>query len=143
MFNFVTIYVLGNEANLSVGAPFCRNTPNKTLKKELKDNKFEPLITLSIEDIKTLNNIEKINNYEEFKNKYNKIFNAVQAKCIGTSDGELKKKLEEMFENIINNSGKNEDLELKKKALIGMTEGSIKDKFTLESIKAATTYINK
>lgn len=73
-------------------------------------------------------------------NNYDKILKAVQANCIGRSDEDLKKKLELMFENILKNN-KNIDFEFinkSKKALIGMTEGSIKDKFTLDKISAAT-----
>ena len=39
-----------------------------------------------------------------FKNNYGKIFYAVQAKCIGAFYYRLKEKLENMFENIINNN---------------------------------------
>jgi len=130
---------LGDEADLSIGAPFCRNTPNKTLQKKKPGDNYEELATLSKEDLKTLENIENINNYDELKNNYDKIFKAVQAKCLGTFDENLKIKLEKMFETIINNNkNSNTDLEYMKKALIGMTEGSIKDKFTLEKISAAT-----
>ena len=140
-FDYVTVFILGKEANLSVGAPFCRNTPNKTLEKKSKDDKnYKELITLSREDIATLEQLEKYYNFSEFMNNYDKILKAVQANCIGRSDEDLKKKLELMFENILKNN-KNIDFEFinkSKKALIGMTEGSIKDKFTLDKISAAT-----
>lgn len=50
-----------------------------------------------------------------------------------------------MFDNIIKNN-KNIDLEIinqKKKALIGMTEGSLKNNFTLDKINAATFELNQ
>lgn len=49
-----------------------------------------------------------------------------------------------MFDNIIKNN-KNIDLKFmnkSKKALIGMTEGSIKNNFTLDKINAATLNLN-
>ena len=138
-FDFVTVYILGEDADLSVGAPFCRKTPNKTMAKKKKIDLYEEKITLSKEDIQTLNNIENYYNYNVFKNNYGKIFNAVQAQCIGTFDYQLKEKLENMFENILNNNNNidKEFIEKCRKELIGMTEGSIKNCFTLDQIKAA------
>ena len=137
-FDYVTVYILGEKANLSVGAPFCRNTPNKTYSKKGLLCKYKEEVTLSKEDIETLTNIEKYHDYDIFKNNYEKILKAVQAKCIGTSDLELKKKLEIMFNNI--SSSKNIDqasIDKYKEKLIGMTLGSIKNKFTLDEINAA------
>ena len=139
-FDYVTVYILGDEADLSVGAPFCRNTPNKTFEKKGPEDNFKELVTLSKEDIETLEHLEQYYNYNEFMNNYDKIFKAVQAKCIGTSDENLKNRLEIMFANIMKDS-KNIDFDLinkSKKALIGMTEGSIKNNFTLDQINAAT-----
>ena len=73
-------------------------------------------------------------------NNYDKICKAVQAKCIGTSDENLKKKLEQLFDNV-SKDNKNIDLDFinkSKQVLIGMTEGSIKNNFTLDKINAAT-----
>ena len=139
-FDYVTVYILGNDADLSVGAPFCRNTPNKTFAKKGPEDNFIELTTLSKDDIETLDHLEEYNSYEEFMNNYDKILNAVQAKCIGRSDQDLKKKLQIMFEKISKNNI-NIDFEIfekRKKALIGMTEGSIKNNFTLDKINAAT-----
>ena len=139
-FEYVSVFILGDDADLSVGAPFCRNTPNKTFEKKGPGDNFKELITLSKEDIETLNHLEQYYNYNEFVNNYDKIFKAVQAKCIGTSDENLKKKLEELFDNVLKDN-KNIDLDFinkSKKALIGMTEGSIKNNFTLDKINAAT-----
>ena len=149
-FDFVSVYILGNEGDLSVGSPFCRATPNKTYKKACPQDKFTELITLSSDDIETLQNLENYDNYEEFINNYDKIYNAVQAKCLGTSDSYLKEKLEKMFKKITENNI-NIDLNLlnqKKEILIRMTEGSIKNAFTLDQIKAANfisdlNYLNK
>ena len=139
-FDYVTVYILGFFANLSVGAPFCRNTPNKTFRKLSAYDNYREEITLSEEDIETLEHLNDYENFEEFKNNYDKIYKAVQAKCIGTSDLNLKNKLEIMFSNILKNN-ENIDLEFinkRKNILLGMTEGSIKNAFTLDQINAAT-----
>ena len=144
-FDYVTVYILGDDADLSVGAPFCRNTPNKTFEKKGPEDNFTELVTLSKEDIETLEHLEKYYNYNEFANNYDKIFKAVQAKCIGTSDENLKNNLEIMFSNIMRDS-KNIDFDFlnqSKKVLIGMTEGSIKNNFTLDQINAATWNIHE
>ena len=70
---------------------------------------------------------------------YNKILNAVQAKCIGTSDNNLKTKLESIF-NKIEDENKIKDINLfrqRKESLIEMAKGSLKNAFTLDRIKAA------
>ena len=139
-FDYVTIYILGEDADLSVGAPFCRNTPNKTFSKKRPGKPFKKEITLSKKDISTIKHIEEYDNYDKFKDNYDKIYKAVQAKCIGTSDTILKEKLEKMFDKI--KKSENIDLEFiekSQKVLIGMTEGSIKNKFTLDKINAATS----
>ena len=143
-FDYVTVYILGEDADLSIGAPFCRNTPNKTFSKKGPDDDLKEEITLSKEDIETLENLEEYSNYEKFINNYDKISKAVQAKCIGTSDENLKKKLIKMFDQIIKSNRIDVDfIESKKKMLIGMTEGFIKNSFTLDKIKAATYNLKK
>ena len=138
-FYYVTVYILGDDTNLSIGAPFCRNTPNKTYSKKTHDDNFKEEITMSEEDLQTLNHLEEYENYDIFKNNYDNIYKAVQAKCIGTTNLDLKKRLEMLFDKIIKN---NENIEQEyidkcKKVLIGMTEGSIKNAFTLDEINAA------
>ena len=99
-FDYVTIYIIG-AGDLSVGAPFCRKTPNKTYFKEKDNEEYKPLITLSKEDIKTLDKIEEYNNYTDFMNNYEKILKAVQAKCLGTSGNkEIEVKLNSIIKTI-------------------------------------------
>ena len=38
-FDFVSVYILGTEANLSISAPFCRKTPHKAYMKKTLDDK--------------------------------------------------------------------------------------------------------
>ena len=71
---------------------------------------------------------------------YEKILNAIQAKCIGTSGN---KKLEEDLKFIINKIREKNQIidrnlfEEKANALIGITKGSLQNTFTLDKIKAA------
>ena len=46
--------MIGRLANLSVGAPFCRNCPNKNIL-ILDENNRQKISSLSIEDINKLN----------------------------------------------------------------------------------------
>ena len=140
-FDFVSVYIIGTEANLSISAPFCRKTPHKAyMKKTLEDKEYIEVSTLNEEEIKTLNEIEKYENYENFMNDFDKIQNAVQAKCIGVlKDSELEKKLESLFNSILDkNKITNPELFNKRKdILLGMTRGSLRKAFTLERINAA------
>ena len=143
-FDYVTVYILSKDADLSIGAPFCRNTPNKTFSKKGPDEDLKEEITLTKEDIETLKNLEEYNNYDKFINNYDKISKAVQAKCIGTSDENLEAKLEKMFDEITksNNRFDEDFIKSKKEILIGMTKGSIRNTFTLDKINAATLNID-
>ena len=41
-FEYVSVYIIGDEGDLSIGAPFCRRTPNKTyIKKNESENEFK------------------------------------------------------------------------------------------------------
>ena len=53
-FKFVSVYMIGRQANESVGAPFCRNCPNNNIL-ILDQNNRQKVSSLSIEDIKKLN----------------------------------------------------------------------------------------
>ena len=53
-FKFVSVYMIGRQANESVGAPFCRNCPNKNIL-ILDENNRQKISSLSIEDINKLN----------------------------------------------------------------------------------------
>ena len=139
-FDFVSVYILGPYANLSVGAPFCRNVPNRTFAKKLKYDSFTELMTLTLEDLYIIDNLENYDNYDDFMDNYEKILNALKAKCIGMSENEkLENRLQSVINKIIN---KNQiiDKELfnqRKETLLGVTRGTLKDTFTLDTIRAA------
>ena len=139
-YEYVTVFIIGS-GDLSIGAPFCRKIPNKTYNKENEFSDYKELATLSKEDIKTLDDLEKYDNYNDFIKDYNKILNSVQAKCIGTSGNkEIENKLE-LISKKISNSIKIEEksiFEQKINILLSMTRGSLLKTFTLEKISAAT-----
>ena len=75
----MTLFVIGNGDNLSVGAPFCRNCENIIF--GIKENGERYSMTnLLPDDINNLNEIENISNYDEFINKYDSIDKVIQAK---------------------------------------------------------------
>ena len=101
-FEFVSVYIIGKDGDMSIGAPFCRRTPNKTyIKKYETETEFKEMATLNKEDMMILEKIEEYNTYSDFMKNYHKIKNAVQAKCIGTlQNKELEIKLKTLFDNI-------------------------------------------
>ena len=139
-YEYVTVFIIGS-GNLSIGAPFCRKIPNKTYNKKNEFSDYKELATLSKEDIKTLDDLEKYDNYNDFIKDYNKIVNAVQAKCIGTSGNkEIENKLDLISKKISNRIKLEEKsiFEPKINILLSMTRGSLLKAFTLEKISAAT-----
>ena len=139
-FDFVSVYILGTGGNLSVGAPFCRNVPNKTFIKKYKTDKMTEIMTLTLDDLYVIDHLENYDNYDDFMNNYEKMLNALQAKCIGTSENkEMENKLQSVINKIID---KNQiiDKELfnqRTQALLGVTKGILKETFTLDTIRAA------
>ena len=92
-FKYVTLFVIGNGDNLSVGAPFCRNCENIIFGIK-EDGKRFSMANLLPDDINNLNEIDSISNYDEFIMKYESLDKAIQAKMIGSEvDHELIKKL--------------------------------------------------
>ena len=139
-FDFVSVYIIGPTGNLSVGAPFCRNTPNKTFVKKYKEDCFKELMTLTLEDLNIIDNLEKYDNYKDFMDNYEKILNALKAKCIGVSENEdLESKLQLMINKIIDKNKIIDEELFNKRAqtLLGVTRGLLKDTFTLDKIRAA------
>ena len=88
------------EENKSVGCPFCRGCPEITIKK-YNDGDEKQLASISLEDKKELKNIDNINNWNSFKNKYDNLFNAIRAECLGKEQNEdLKSKLNSLKSRI-------------------------------------------
>ena len=125
-FKFVSIYVIGKKGNLSVGAPFCRGCPNKTIQILEKERKKGP--TLSLDDLNTFNKINTINSYNEFSNLYDKLTSVIKAKQLGKNeDKDLMNKLNSLYKRIIKslNVEQKEDFEKNWKKLYEMAMNGI------------------
>ena len=138
-FKYVTTFIIGDEGNLSVGAPYCRDCPNVTYEIKYKNDR-KKLVTLLPEDIQTLDEIIMINNYQEFCEKYDNIDRAIQSKMLGADiDQELIQKLETIKKNIEQNISKDEleEFNRKWKSLYNMSSGYINETFSIDEIAAA------
>jgi hypothetical protein len=145
-YEFVSVYIIGDKGDMSIGAPFCRRIPNKTyIKKYETETEFKEMATLNKEDMMILEKIEEYNTYSDFMKNYHKIKNAVQAKYIGTlQNKELEIKLKTLFKNIAHKEKNKISTEFiqRKNISIGMTQGSLQKAFNIENINAAiSTYM--
>ena len=101
-FQFVSVYVVGSGGNLSVGAPFCRGCPNRTIH-VLDANKRINGPSLSLDEIAAFKSIPNINSISQFNSKYDKLFSAIKAKQLGkNADQDLKNKLSSIKSRLIN-----------------------------------------
>ena len=102
-FEFVSVYVVGSGGNLSVGAPFCRGCPNRTIHVLDANNRINGP-SLSLDEISAFNNITNINSVSEFNAKFKLLHSAIKAKQLGKSeDTDMKNKLTSLKNKIINN----------------------------------------
>ena len=102
-FQFVSVYVIGKDGNLSVGAPFCRGCPNRTIQVLDPNHKIKGP-TLTIDEIKVFDSISNINSISIFNSKFKQLHSVIKAKQLGKDgDTDLQKKLKELNERIINN----------------------------------------
>jgi hypothetical protein len=101
-FQFVSVYVVGSGGNLSVGAPFCRGCPNRTIH-VLSAIKRINGPSLTLDEIAAFNSIPNINSISEFDSKYDKLYSAIKAKQLGKNgDNDLMNKLVALKNRIIN-----------------------------------------
>ena len=126
-FKYVSIFIIGDEGNLSVGAPFCRDCPNKTIQILDKNHRIDgPSLTL--EEIEAYNNILKLNTKEEFESKYDQLCSIIKAKQLGKDkDEEMTNLLIKLKSLIINNLNQEEkdDFEKKWEVLYDMAKNGI------------------
>ena len=149
-FKYVTLFVIGNGDNLSVGAPFCRNCENIIFGIK-EDGKRFSMANLLPDDINNLNEIDSISNYDEFIMKYESLDKAIQAKMIGSEvDHELIKKLkslkkiiEDEFKDSERDSNDIQIFNEKWQKLYNMASGSLKNTFIIDNIAAAKIGNNK
>ena len=100
-FAYVTVYIIGTGGDLSVGAPFCRDSPNKTIHIK-NENEREEFETLHKKDLEIFDNIEAIKTYDEFDKNYESLKRAIKSKVLGKNgDINIKNKLDNIRKEII------------------------------------------
>ena len=103
-FKFVSCFIVdtGDVKTESVGCPYSRDCPSFTYIVDSQGNQKEQASLLE-EDIQIFNNLEKIQSYEEFEQKYENIYRIFRAKCLGKDTNiELKEKFNNFKKKIIN-----------------------------------------
>jgi hypothetical protein len=126
-YSYVSTYIIGSGGNESVGCPFSRGCPMATYRVDDYGNEI-PIATLSTKDKKVLDNIGSINSWNDFKNKYQNLFNSIRAKCLGrNADSELKNKLNDLKSRITDAGYDINDFLNKYKKLYDMADGKIRD----------------
>ena len=103
-YSYVSTYIIGKNGNESVGCPFSRGSPGVTYIIDENGNERQQA-SLSREDKIVLEQINSINNWNTFKSKYNNLYNAIRAKCLGKNeDSDLINKLTNL-KSRINDAG--------------------------------------
>jgi hypothetical protein len=103
-FKFVSCFIVdtGDVKTESVGCPYSRDCPSFTYIVDSQGNQKEQASLLE-EDIQIFNNLEQIQSYEEFEQKYENIYRIFRAKCLGKDTNiELKEKFNNFKKKIIN-----------------------------------------
>jgi hypothetical protein len=99
-YSFVSTYIIGSGGNESVGCPYSRGCPGITYLIDDNGNEKEQA-SLSKEDQKALNEIDNINSWSTFNKKYQNLFKAIRATCLGREkDEKLKQKLNNLKSRI-------------------------------------------
>ena len=114
-FKFVSVYIIGNYGNLSVGAPYCRGCPNRSIQ-VLDANNRKKGPSLSLDEIAAFNQITSINSINQFNNLYDKLYSAIKAKQLGKNgDNDLMNKLNSLKSRIINGLNDQQKADFEKK----------------------------
>lgn len=144
VFRYVTTYVISNNGDLSVGAPFARGCGSHTI--HVTSNGSERRINgANSVDFRILDSIDNIISIAQFRNSFRQIFAATKQKMIGsTGDHNLKAKFENLKTRLLRDQGGS----LHPKAdqilaiLINMASGSHQNVFSISSITAMEDTIN-
>ena len=101
-FKFVSVYIIGTGGNLSVGAPFCRGCPNRTIQVINSNNRIKGP-SLSLDEIKAYDQMSSINSVSQFNSIYDKLYSAIKAKQLGKrANQEIINKLNSLKSRLIN-----------------------------------------
>ena len=128
-FQFVSVYVVGRGGNLSVGAPFCRGCPNRTIH-IIDANTRVNGPSLSLDEIAAYKRLPNISSFSEFKSLYDKLFSTIKAKQLGKKgDNDMMNKLQDLKSRIINSVNETEknDFENKWNKLYEMALNGVHD----------------
>ena len=124
-YSFVSNYMIGNEANLSVAAPYFRFCPGINYLIDNNGNIIKS-ISLSRKDKKALDDIDIINSWSEFKSKYQNIYNAIKVKYLTKElDPILKDKLNSLNSRLTDIGLEKKDFQKKFDILYKMVNGKI------------------
>ena len=126
-YRFVSTYIIGSGGDEFVGCPFSRGCPGETyIIDQYENEKIQA--SLSKESQQELKNIDSINNWNIFKLKYENLFNAIRAKCLGrNADEELKDKLNNLKNRIKDAKNEENDFIVKFIKLYKMADGQIRN----------------
>ena len=105
-FDYVSSYLINllNDAKESVGCPYCRESPGTTY--IIFNNGTEKqLVTLTQKDRNIFQNINNINKWNDFKLKYENLFRAIRAECLGKERNQTITNDLNALENRISDSG--------------------------------------
>ena len=116
-FKFVSVYVIGTGGNLSVGAPFCRGCPNRTIHIINKNERVNGP-SLSLNEIESYEKLPNINSFSEFNSLYDNLYSIIKAKQLGKKyDNDMKNKLKELNQEYLIVWMKNKRTFLKKNGI--------------------------
>ena len=129
-YSFVSNYIIGSDGDESVGCSYSRECPGITYM--IKDNGGEiKQYSLSREVQKALNDINCINNWNQFKSKYQNLFKAIREFLLVEGKYEdLKQKLQSLKSRIHDAGPEQNDFEQKFNKLFRMANDDINKAFT-------------
>ena len=126
-YSYVSVYIIGSGGNETVGCPYSRECPMVTYRVD-KNGKETEVASLTSKDKKVLEDINSIKSWGELKNKYDNLFRAIRAKCLGkNADLDLKQKIANLFFRIKDFGSERNDFINKLKKLYEMADGKIRD----------------
>ena len=70
-FLFISSYIIRDKVNLSAGAPYCRDCPNKAY--EITSSGTKEIVSVDSKDIAILNNVGSTQEYRDIISKYNSL----------------------------------------------------------------------
>ena len=108
----VEVHIIGEYANMSVSCPFTRYCPHDV--HTYHSGRLSETVTISQEDIRLLNDIDQIQNYDMFVASYDSILKAISARMMGKShtDIELHDKIVKLKNKIQEEASKSKTKEI-------------------------------